>query len=245
MSSKKPFQPDDKQLRDEVKLIQLLEQHAKLVEEVATDEKSVGTSDDTAALDAKKREVSKLEDQIVSLIDEHFRDALRPGLLKVFGPGVIDPNSDAASICYTIIVNDFFTKVLAERHDAFWRAKTAKQLRTWSSVVMANQIRDYFRRKKLAPTLVDDIGTLADSRRVHFEKNNELSFEWALETIKQWREGSDPDFVLKGLVLQHRYIDGMPYDEIADQLDISKEKLYRVAEEAKKLLRIEHNRRVA
>ena len=212
----KPFTPTDEQLRDEERLVGLLEQHAN----------------------APSKD---LEDEIIGLVDEHFREALRPVLIKTFGKGVASQQVDA-SVRYTNVVNDFFAKVLKQRDDAFWQAKTAKELRAWASRVMTNQVLDHFRRKKLAPKVVDDIGEFADQRQTHFEKyNNDVRFEAALATLERWRVGSDDERRL-ALVLQHRYIDGMSYDDIAEQLGIIKDEVYRIAEKAKKRLRDEASR---
>ena len=216
MSVAKPFVPNTKQLSDEVRLIALMEQNAN-----------------SPAKD--------LEDEIIALVDEHFRESLRPVLIKTFGPTVASQQLDA-SVRYTNVVNDFFAKVLKHRNDAFWQAKTAKELRSWASRVMTNQVLDHFRRKKLAPKVVDDIGAFADQRQTHFEKyNNDVRFETALATLERWTVGSDDERHM-ALVLQHRYIDGMSYDEIAEQLDISKPEAYRIAEKAKKRLRDEASR---
>ena len=235
MSTAKLLMPEPDQPNDEKWLIQLLEQHASLMEQLERFPQPVVKPKDQAAVASLKQQIKKLEDEIIALVDEHFRDALKPVLIKVFGKGVVNPQGDV-SVRYTSVVNDFFTKVLADRDDAFWRAKTAKKLRSWASVVMRNQVLDHIRRKKRFPQTVDDIGAFADQRQVHFEKYNEVPFEQALATLECWKEGTDDEKVM-ALVLQHRYIDGMKYDEIADQLDLEKEQLYRIAETAKKQLR--------
>ena len=235
MSTAKLLMPEPDQPNDEKRLIRLLEQHTSLTEQLEQFPQPVEKPKDQATFASLKQNIKKLEDEIIALVDEHFREALRPVLIKVFGKGLANRQADV-SVRYTSVVNDFFAKFLAERNDAFWRAKTAKQLRSWASVVMRNQVLDHIRRKKLFPQAVDDIAAFADQRQVHFEKYNDVSFEQALATLERWKEGTADEQVM-ALVLQHRYIDGMTYDEIADQLDLEKDQLYRIAEAAKKRLR--------
>ena len=187
-----------------------------------------------ARIDATRKRIDAKEDEIIILVDKYFREALRPILLKKFGK-VVGSHADG-TVRYTQMVKDFFIKVLEHRHEPFWKAKTARNLRNWSSRVMTNQIIDHLRRKKLAPQPRDDLATFADHRQTHFEKYNDVRFEQALFTIQQWLSGSEEE-QLMAKVLRHRYVDGMDYDEIAEHLEIDKKRLYRIAEEAKKALR--------
>ena len=256
-----PFNPGDEQRGDEAKLIELLEQHAQLelelksqlqekelLEKELLEQEARGKpvqskthAELLARIDATRKRIESTEkridakeDEIIILVDKYFREALRPILLKKFGK-VVGSHADG-TVRYTQMVKDFFIKVLEHRHEPFWKAKTARTLRNWSSRVMTNQIIDHLRRKKLAPQPRDDLATFADHRQTHFEKYNDVRFEQALFTIQQWLSGSEEE-QLMAKVLRHRYVDGMDYDEIAEHLEIDKKRLYRIAEEAKKALR--------
>ena len=254
MSNVPPFNPGDEQRGDEAKLIELLEQHAQLELELKSqlqekelletellEQEARGKpvqskthAELIARIDATRKRIDAKEDEIIILVDKYFREALRPILLKKFGK-VVGSHADG-TVRYTQMVKDFFIKVLEHRHEPFWKAKTARNLRNWSSRVMTNQIIDHLRRKKLAPQPRDDLATFADHRQTHFEKYNDVRFEQALFTIQQWLSGSEEE-QLMAKVLRHRYVDGMDYDEIAEHLEIDKKRLYRIAEEAKKALR--------
>ncbi len=249
-----PFNPGDEQRGDEAKLIELLDQHAQLelelksqlqekelLEKELLEQEARGKpvqskthAELIARIDATRKRIDAKEDEIIILVDKYFREALRPILLKKFGK-VVGSHADG-TVRYTQMVKDFFIKVLEHRHEPFWKAKTARNLRNWSSRVMTNQIIDHLRRKKLAPQPRDDLATFADHRQTHFEKYNDVRFEQALFTIQQWLSGSEEE-QLMAKVLRHRYVDGMDYDEIAEHLEIDKKRLYRIAEEAKKALR--------
>lgn len=218
MSEAKPFQPSEQQLSDEVRLIRLLEEHAKAVSEQRSESF-----------------IKSLEDDIITLMDKHFREALRPQFIKKFR-GLASQKGDA-SVRYTHVVNDFFVVVLKQRDDSVWRAKTAKQLRSFASVVMTHDVIDHLRRKKRAPKTVDDIGAFADQRQIHFEKYNDVRFEPSLATLERWRVVGSEDERRMAFVILHHYIDGTDYGKIADDLGVSKDEVYRIRENAMKRLR--------
>ena len=249
MSNVPPYNPGDEQRDDEAGLIKLLDQLEKLELELKSqiqeqellEQEARGKpvqskthAELLARIESTKKRIDAKEDEIIILVDKYFREALRPILLKKFGK-VVGSHSDG-TVRYTQMVKDFFIKVLEHLHEPFWKAKTARNLRNWSSRVMTNQIIDHLRRKKLAPQPRDDLATFADHRQTHFEKYNDVRFEQALFTIQQWLSGSEEE-QLMAKVLRHRYVDGMDYDEIAEHLEIDKKRLYRIAEEAKKALR--------
>ena len=249
MSNVLPYNPGDEQRDDEAGLIKLLDQLEKLELELKSqiqeqellEQEARGKpvqskthAELLARIESTKKRIDAKEDEIIILVDKYFREALRPILLKKFGK-VVGSHADG-TVRYSQMVKDFFIKVLEHRHEPFWKAKTARNLRNWSSRVMTNQIIDHLRRKKLAPQPRDDLATFADHRQTHFEKYNDVRFEQALFTIQQWLSGSEEE-QLMAKVLRHRYVDGMDYDEIAEHLEIDKKRLYRIAEEAKKALR--------
>ena len=188
-----------------------------------------------------KTQVRAIEQEVLTLLDAHLREYLPFVLASVFGRAVIDTGSDA-SIRYTAMINDLFVKVLnrKKRPDAFWRARSVKVLRSWVSVTVANQIRDHFKRKKIGKRVMEAIAALAEERQRHFFQSTGLELdEDVLEQIVRWRDGDDPRLAQLARVLLHRYIDGMTYEQISDQLDITSETLYRLREEGIRRLRAE------
>ena len=241
MSVKKPYVPDSEQQSDENKFGILKDKYSDLVTQLKRLERTGHPGDQAHAAEVEqlKVQIKNTDQEILILVDKHLRQAARPALLKMFGP-IVGRKADA-TVRYTNMVNEFFAKVLAMKDDEKWKMETARQLRSYASVVMSNQIRDHLRRKKLAPQAIDSdvLASFADQRQVHFEKHNHVPFEAALKTLERWSQGTDADLTTMAQVLRHRYIDGMPYDKIAEQLDLKKEVLYRIAEEAKKRLRAE------
>ena len=156
-----------------------------------------------------------LDQQILTIVDRHFRDAIRPRLIKQFGSGVASRQQDAF-VRYTQMVNRFFEKVLEQRHDDFWRANSVAKLRNWASEVMTNDMIDQLRRRKLGQGILDELGELACSRKVHFEKSCDgVSFEAALEQIERWEATGTAREQRIAKVLRRRYVDGDEPDAIA------------------------------
>lgn len=179
-----------------------------------------------------------IERQIIELVDHYFRQALRPVMTRVFGAGVARSDCDT-SVRYTTMVHDFFVKVLEKRPDAFWKARTARDLRTWASVVMRNQMLDYLSRRRRGTHILQEMAPLIEQRQQHFEERFQLDFEETLNTLNAWELSEDRDRRLFALVLRHRYVDGMPYDQIADQIGYDRgelKPLYRLRDQAVKAL---------
>jgi len=230
------------QLEDEQQLVRLLDRyHAAADEQRAPKRQIIERVDPQAPrYHAAADEQRALEWQIIELVDRYFRRSLRPWLIRKFGSGVADTNCDS-SVRYTDMAHNFFERVLEKRPDEFWKARTARDLRAWASVVMANQMLDYLRRKKRGKEiLVDQLAPLVEERQRHFESRFGVEFERALDQIDAWAVSHDDTERMMASVLRHRYVDGMPYDEIAEQLGVSVEeveRLYDLRDRAMKILR--------
>lgn len=174
-----------------------------------------------------------LEQEIVTGLDQHLRRALRPLLEKRFPAAAAD-----TSVRYTTMVNDFFAKVLDRRPDGFWRARTLLDLRRWSSRVISNQIVEVLRRSSRRSDPEGPLEELADQREQHFRAQHALDLGDALQKIERWESRAEP-WPERAQVLRHRYVDGMPYPEIAQQLGIEVKLVYRRKEEAVEALRKE------
>ena len=211
------LQPDD-----EDRLIELLNKIHELRSRLPDPEAPICQT--TAA--GEKRQLSDLERQIVELeaevleiVDGYFRASLRGIMTKLFGPEMASRNQyQEATLRFTELLNNFFVKMLEKRPDAFWRARKAKDLRKWASVANANLMRDALRRDRCGRELLKQLTPLVDERKLHFQKTAKIELtEDVLKMFELWRDGVDPQM---GLVLTYRYLDGMSYAEIANQLDI-------------------------
>jgi len=159
-----------------------------------------------------------LENEMFTLVDSHFREALKPSLVAKFGAAA----GERGAARYTAMMNDFFVKVLAKRPDAFWRAKSATELRKWASVVDSNQIRDYLRREKRYQNAADALAPLVEEREGFFKQKTGMNFDSEiLERIDALCRETDPSQRMRGWVLRHRFVDAMTRDQIADQLNVS------------------------
>jgi DNA-directed RNA polymerase specialized sigma24 family protein len=159
-----------------------------------------------------------IEEEIFTLVDRHFREVLKPLLLARFGAVA----GEGGAARYTAMANDFFTKVLEHRHDEFWRAGSATELRKWASVVISNQIRDYLRREHRYKDGFDAIAPLVEERRDFFKQKTGVDFTIkALDLIDDWCGSEDDGRRLQGWVLRHRFVGGMTRDQIGDQLNVS------------------------
>ena len=193
-------------MTDEDRLIQLLQQH-------------------------QAGDVS-VEGEILELVDTYFRRSLRPVVAKVFGTNVVGTPSNDGRCRYTEMVNDFFVKVLDKRPDAFWKAQTAAALRTWASVVIANQMRDTLRRQKLGQQILADILPLIEEKRAYFQERYRETFEEFLDQLAVWEQSADKALQLQANVLRHHYVDGMPWRDVEEQLGISERARTKILERA-------------
>ena len=173
------------------------------------------------------------EGDILELVDKYFRAALHVVVRDKFGGVVARPMKGQDGRCrYTEMVNDFFVKVLAKKPDAFWKAETAKDLRTWASKVIARQMIDTFRRQKRGQQILDDILPLIEQKRAYFQERYAKSFEEFLDQLSIWEASTDQSLKRKAVVLRHRYVDGMTWRDIASQLDLSDEALTKIRNQA-------------
>ena len=215
--NKKPVTPSPEELSDEARLGKLLDKYR-------------AESDET--------ERKKIEQEIIELIDHYFRLSLRPVMAMLFGPQML-ASGEGNSEGFTVLLYDFFEKVLATRPDEIWRARTARDLRNWSSTVMANQMRDYLRRKKLGQEIKNDvIKPWYEQRERHFEKRFPERFDAFIEWL-DCKEALGKLPQEQRRLLQIHYLDGMTWEETAEELGLSKSAFFRQREAALKRLREE------
>jgi RNA polymerase sigma factor (sigma-70 family) len=120
------------------------------------------------------------------------------------------------------MMNDFFIKVLEHRPDAFWRAKSATELRKWASVVISRQMIDYLRRERFYAVGFDTQAPFFEERRDFFKEKTGMNLTIrALDLIDACCGSEDDETRLRGWVLRHRFGDGMTREQIGDQLNLS------------------------
>ena len=168
-------------MTDEDRLIELLQKHCDLTKTL----QQLNASTVSIEIEQRavlRRELTPINDAIFELVDKYFRRELLPVLTHVFGSGVIgkqlpEQRRGDQSLRYTEWIQNFFVKMLDKRPDAFWKAQTAKNLRIWSSVVIANMMRDYLKRKKRGQKILADIAPLIAEKQKYFEDRYATTFE--------------------------------------------------------------------
>ncbi len=229
-------------MTDEDHLIELLQKHCDLSEKMQRLEEAT-TPEDVARREAQRRDLKPIGDAIFELVDKYFRRELLPILTSVFGIGVVgkqlpEQRRGDQSLRYTEWMQNFFVKMLDKRPDAFWKAQTAKNLRVWSSVVIANMMRDYLKRKRRGQKLLAELAPLIAEKQKYFEDRYETTFEDFLNLLAQWDVSDDEKRRLMAAALRLRYVDGLTWQQIALDLGISDEQLTKIREQASRELKI-------
>ncbi|MFN0054528.1 MAG: hypothetical protein ACKV0T_20320 [Planctomycetales bacterium] len=210
---------------DERRLINMLNRIHELRSTLSNPKAPIIPRTDTA----EKRELSPIEQEIVAMekevltiVDDHFRSSLRGIMTKLFGADMASKNQhQEVALRFTEMLNNFFVKILETRHDAFWRARTAKDLRKWASTVNANLMRDALRRDKRGREILEQISPLLEDRQRHFQKTAHIELtDEVIDAMSHWADSEDESDRMLGRILIHRYLDGMPYMEIAYQLGL-------------------------
>src|SRR5262249_28508494 len=115
-----------------------------------------------------------------------------------------------------------FVKVLDKRPDGFWRAQSAIELRKWTSVVVSNQMRDYLRRQRRYRDLDEVLRPLIEERQAFFRQKTGMTFSSQVaDVLAAGPRDAGPARQAHAWVLRHRFVDGMPRDRIADQMNLS------------------------
>lgn len=229
-------------MTDEDRLIELLQQHCDLSQEMQRLKEATVPADITRR-EALRRELKPIAEAIFELVDKYFRRELLPILTSVFGTGVVgkqlpEQRRGDQSLRYTEWMQNFFVKMLDKRPDAFWKAQTAKNLRVWSSVVIANMMRDYLKRKRRGQKLLAELAPLIAEKQKYFEDRYETTFEDFLNLLAQWDASDDEKRRLMAAALRLRYVDGLTWQQIALDLGISDEQLTKIREQASRELKI-------
>jgi len=188
--------------------------------------------------------VKQVRDECLVLVDEYFRQSLRPVLAARFpGKGL---HAGEAMFRYTELVNDFFVQVLATFDDPFWQKDSAIELRNYASIVISNHgIRDALRRRKKQKPFPGD--QAEESLEDRLAADVEQRFVAAgividptaiLDVLEQWRKSSDQHLQALAMLMRHKYVSDMTMQQIAADLKVSVATAYRRHEEALQKLRV-------
>jgi RNA polymerase sigma factor (sigma-70 family) len=114
-----------------------------------------------------------------------------------------------------------------------------RSLTSYFSNVLANRARDYLRRRKRFGKILDDeIKPLVELREKYLMENYNIDFEFLLENVDEWENAGE----VAGRVLRLRYIDGMTYEQIAEETELSRDQVKRILANGRERLRNIANR---
>lgn len=223
MSGDQFLEPPELPEDEEAELLRLLRKVAALRSQASpSDVLSSGTPVGVTTPASLQAEISMLEHRAIEIIYLFLRRSLPALMYRLFGPRVVSHREDAI-VRFTEMLHNFLVKILENRPDELWRAKTARQLRLWASVANANLMRDILRRERRGQEILrEKLAPLLEARSRHFEKTAARPLdELVLEKIEAWTNDGNEVVRQMGLVLRYRYLDGLPYPEIAEMLGVS------------------------
>jgi RNA polymerase sigma factor (sigma-70 family) len=211
-----PRLPED----EELELLGLLQEIATL--KAHCEPFDLADFDARADLARVRREILEREQRAIEIIYGFLRRSLPNLMYRMFGPKVVSHREDA-TVRFTELLHNFLVKILEKHPEELWRVRTARQLRNWASVANANLMRDMLRRERRGHEILRvKLAPLLEARSRHFEKTADRPLdELVLARIEAWVGDSNEVVRQMGLVLRYRYLDGLPYSEIADMLGIS------------------------
>lgn len=173
----------------------------------------------------KNPERQRVECELALWMEQHIRDNLKAIMLKVFGAQV----QDDTSLRFTSLWNDVIAKVLDNGMHKLDRATTVRQMTTFYSVALKHLALDYIKRRKTGQEIVEHaIRPLVESRERHLWDKHKLDYEAVLEAADRWNAAKDR----RGEILRHFYVEGLSYDEIGEQMQLSRDQVKRLKHEA-------------
>jgi RNA polymerase sigma factor (sigma-70 family) len=194
---------------------------------------------------------SEIEREIMPILARYLQLSLRPVMASMLGPEM-SRKGKGDSRGFTVLLNNFFVKLLASGPDELWRLETARDLRMWAARVMVNLFIDHHRQKRRRQEILrDGIGPLYEIRKRHFEKSFPEGFDKFIDMLDVKEKLSElPDEERR--LLELHYLVGMSWredreddvrwqdegrlQETAEQLGMSKSTFFRVKANAIKRL---------
>ncbi len=207
------------------------EQLIKLLNDLyAANEAFTAYEDPSKAPKAVKDQLDFVRNDLVRWCEEHLRRSMKAIMLKLFGPQI----ANDGSLRFTVLWNDVLVKVLKSGRLQAPEGDVIRNLTSYFSTVLANQARDYLRRRKRFGKILDDeIKPLVELREKYLMENYSIDLEYLLEKVSEWEKAGD----VVGTVLRLRYIDGMTYEQIAEATDLSRDQVKRILANGKEHLK--------
>ena len=166
-----------------------------------------------------------LEKRLLEWIDQHLRDNLKAIMAKTFGPQVLGDTS----LRYSSLWGDVSIHVLIHGLRADLREPSLKTLTSYFSVALANQARDYLKRRKKHEMILDqELRPLVESREKHLLEKHRLGLDVVLDQIDRWHAAGDR----RADVLRYFYIVGLTHEQIALQMSLTKDKVKHMKQDA-------------
>jgi len=170
---------------------------------------------------AVKDQLNLARNNLVSWCDEHMRRSMKAIMFKLFGSQI----AKDGSLRFTVLWNDVLVKVLKSGKLKAPEGDVIRNLTAYFSNALANQARDYLRRRKRFGKILDDeIKPLVEMREKYLMDNYNINLEFLLENVAEWETAGE----VVGTVLRLRYIDGMTYEQIAEATGLSRDQVKRI-----------------
>ena len=166
--------------------------------------------------------------RLLAWVDEHLRDNLKGAVAQAFGPQVLKDTE----LRFSLLWSDVVERVLRKAPSRMWEAAAAKKLTEYFSVALCNRARDYLRRRKSRREVSfegdspdgEALRILIDSRTKHLADRHGVDYSDLIEQIDLWMKSPEPLDQDQGRALRYRYVDGMTYPEIGEQLSVDHER---------------------
>jgi hypothetical protein len=168
-----------------------------------------------------KDQLEIVRNNLARWCEEHLRKRMKAIMFQLFGPQI----AKDGSLRFTVLWNDLLVKVLKSGRLKAPEGDVIRSLTSYFSNVLANQARDYLRRRKrLGKILDDEIKPLVELREKYLRENYDIDLEFLLEKVEEWENSGES----VGMSLRLRYIDGMTYEQIARvRWDVSSTSIHR------------------
>jgi hypothetical protein len=160
---------------------------------------------------AVKDQLELARNNLVRWCEDHLRISMKAIMIRLFGSQI----AKDGSLRFTVLWNDVLVKVLKSGKLKAPEGDVIKSLTSYFSSALANQARDYLRRRKSHSKILDD------------------HIKLLLEMAEKWAKAGDST----GTALRLRYIDGMTYEQIAEALGLSRDQVKHSLAEGRKRLK--------
>jgi RNA polymerase sigma factor (sigma-70 family) len=207
------------------------EQLIQLLNDLYAANQAVASSPDPKEIPkAAKEQLELARNNLVSWCEAHLRHSMRAIMVRLFGSQV----TKDGSLRFTVLWNDVLVKVLKSGKLKAPEGDVIKSLTSYFSSALANQARDYLRRRKSHSKILDDhIKPLVEQRECYLKENYGIHIELLLEMAEKWENAGN----CLGTALRLRYIDGMTYEQIGEALALSRDSVKRVLADGRKRLK--------